>query len=254
MPRRRDLALTLGVLLAGATAAAEPATPPASSTAPPGGPALFDLGGTRSNKEPIYIASDTLEYDYKANVVVYRGNVQASQGDVKLRSDTLTVTLESNNDPNAKPAAGDANAKPGAGDATAAKADPPAAKGGPGDPGAAGGPKLRQIVAVGNVRIDNGTKWATGGRAVFEQSKRTVVLTEQPVMHDGKNEVAGDRVVVFLDENRSVVEGGGKRVKAVLYPGQNGGLAPAGGAPAPAGAQPATAGGTTSATAEAAAP
>jgi len=30
--------------------------------------------------------------------------------------------------------------------------------------------------------------------------------------------VAGDRVIVYLDEDRSVVEGGRKRVKAVLYP------------------------------------
>jgi lipopolysaccharide export system protein LptA len=40
-------------------------------------------------------------------------------------------------------------------------------------------------------------------------------------MHDEANEVAGDRVTVFLDENRSVVEGGdNKRVKAVLHPKQ----------------------------------
>ena len=68
------------------------------------------------------------------------------------------------------------------------------------------------------MRIDQGTRWAVGGRAVFDQTQRTLVLTENPVLHDGPNEVAGDRVVVFLDEDRSVVEGGRKRVKAVLYP------------------------------------
>jgi lipopolysaccharide export system protein LptA len=79
------------------------------------------------------------------------------------------------------------------------------------------------------VRIDNGTRWATGGRAVFEQGNRTFVLTETPVLHDGSNEVTGDRVIVYLDENRSEVVGGKKRVKAVLYPGKDGGL----GAPGP---------------------
>jgi len=34
------------------------------------------------------------------------------------------------------------------------------------------------------------------------------------VLHEGSNEVVGDRVVVYLDENRSIVEGGRKRVKA----------------------------------------
>src|SRR5205085_958616 len=114
--------------------------------------------------------SDSLEYDYKANVIVYRGEVVAIQGDTKLRSDVLTVTFEN--------AARDPNAKP-----TAVPAAPAA---GTDDSGR----KLRDIVAVGGVRIDNGTRWATGGRAVFDQTKRTVVLTEEPMLHDGQNEVA----------------------------------------------------------------
>jgi lipopolysaccharide export system protein LptA len=160
------------------------------------GGSLFE-DGFSNKKEPITVTSDMLEYDYKANVVVYRGTVQATQGNVTLKSDTLTVTLE--------------------------RAE--GATGGAGVPGG-GGSRLREIVAVGNVRIDNGTRYATGGRAVFDQGRRTLVLTETPVLHDGQNEVAGDRVVVYLDEDRSVVEGGRKRVKAVLYPGKEGGLAP----------------------------
>src|SRR5205807_176813 len=64
-------------------------------------------------------------------------------------------------------------------------------------------------------------------KAVFDQTQRTLVLTENPLLHEGPNEVAGDRVIVFLDENRSVVEGGRKRVKAVLYPTKDGTLATA---------------------------
>jgi lipopolysaccharide export system protein LptA len=153
-------------------------------------------------KEPITINSDALEYDYKGNVVVYRGDVQATQGPVKLRSDVLTVTFEQ------------------AGDRPAAETA--------GVPASNGTRRLRQIVATGKVRIDHGTRWATGGRAIFDQAARTVVLTEEPVLHDGANEVVGDRVVVYLDEDRSVVEGGRKRVKAVLYPDKDDGLAPRG--------------------------
>lgn len=157
---------------------------------------LFDASfGDR--KQPITVTADTLEYDYKTNVVVYRGDVVATQGEMKVRSDTLTVTF--------------AAARDGGGAPTTDKS----------------GQRLEQIVAVGNVRIDNGTRWATGGRAVFQQDARTLVLTETPVLHDGPNEVAGDRVVVYLDENRSVVEGGRKRVKAVVFPGKEDGLAPA---------------------------
>ena len=193
---RRHPELAAGLVLTAALAvraSAEPANDPAK------GEALFDAGNFANRKEPIIVTSDTLEYDYKANVVVYRGTVLAAQGPVKLRSDTLTVTL-----------------------AAAANGDPTRATEGAGKPTQ----RLQQIVAVGNVRIDHGARWATGGRAVFDQGQRTLVLTENPVMHEASNEVAGDRVVVFLDENRSIVEGGRKRVKAVLYPNKDGGLAP----------------------------
>ena len=44
-----------------------------------------------------------------------------------------------------------------------------------------------------------GPRWATGGRAVFEQSNRTLVLTETPVLHDGSNEVAAPRAPGLFD-------------------------------------------------------
>jgi lipopolysaccharide export system protein LptA len=83
------------------------------------------------------------------------------------------------------------------------------------------------MVATGNVRIDQGTRWAVGGRATYEQEQRTLVLTENPVLHDGPNVVVGERVTVYLDENRSVVEGGQKRVKAVFHPNEKSNAAPA---------------------------
>lgn len=77
----------------------------------------------------------------------------------------------------------------------------------------------REIVAQGNVRIVNGDRVATGGRAVFDQEKQTITLSDAAVLRDGPNEVAGDKVVVYIAEQRSVVEGGSDRVRAVLFPG-----------------------------------
>jgi lipopolysaccharide export system protein LptA len=77
---------------------------------------------------------------------------------------------------------------------------------------------IREVTAEGHVRIEQGERVATGGRAVFDQAKRTVVLSENAVLREGPNEVAGERVIVYLDEQRSVVEGGNQRVRAVLYP------------------------------------
>jgi lipopolysaccharide export system protein LptA len=163
-----------------------------------GSQTFFGFGGTKS-KEPITITSDTLEYEYKDGIIVYRGDVLAVQGEVKIKSNELRITLAKTDD--GKKKNGD-NAVGALDDASASK--------------------LQSVVATGSVRIDQGTKWAVGGKATFDQSNRTLVLTENPVMHDGPNEVAGDRVVVYLDENRSVVEGGRKRVKAVLFPDKDG--------------------------------
>jgi lipopolysaccharide export system protein LptA len=168
-----------------------------------GGRGPLGFGALGRSKEPITVVSDNLEYDYKKNIVVYRGNVEVTQGAVKLVSDTLTITLQSQNGKPAGKASGPATAT----------GDPPAAA-------ASDTGQVQEIVASGNVRIDQGTRWAVGGRAVFDQAQRTLVLTENPVLHDGPSEVAGDRVVVFLDEDRSVVEGGQKRVKAVFYPAE----------------------------------
>jgi len=78
--------------------------------------------------------------------------------------------------------------------------------------------RLREVVAEGAVQIAKGDRRATGGRAVFDQATRTVTLSDQATLRDGPNEVAGERVVVYLDEERSVVEGGEDRVRAVLFP------------------------------------
>ena len=213
----------MAVVLALATAAWSAGPPP--TTGPPPtqeqGSSPFGFDGLGKSKEPINVTSDNLEYDYKANVVVYKGSVEVIQGPTKLTSDTLTVTMVNDKDNKT------GDSKTG-GDKTAGQAaDPPAPSAGGDKQGAqaqngqTAGPdtsRVQNIVAVGNVRIDQGARWAVGGQAVFDQGQRTLVLTQNPVLHDGPNVVAGDRVIVYLDENRSIVEGGRKRVKAVLYP------------------------------------
>lgn len=148
-----------------------------------GGP-LGQLSLNSSN-EPIHVKSDELEFDYQANRVVYRGTVNVVQGDVTIDCKELVVNL--------------------------ARAE------GKDDL------QLQEVVAIGEVVITQGQRKATGGRAVFDQVKRQVTLLENPMLRDGPNEVAGERIVVFLDENRSVVESSPKkRVSAILYPGKNG--------------------------------
>jgi lipopolysaccharide export system protein LptA len=78
--------------------------------------------------------------------------------------------------------------------------------------------EIQQVHASGNVRISQGERWATAREALFDQTKRTAILRGEAVLHDGRNEVKGDTVTVYLDQKRSVVEGGNGRVQAVFYP------------------------------------
>lgn len=73
---------------------------------------------------------------------------------------------------------------------------------------------VREMIADGNVRISQDTRWATGDHAVLDQTKHTVVLTGSPVVHDGTDQVTGRRITVFLDTGQSVVEG----ARAVIFP------------------------------------
>jgi lipopolysaccharide export system protein LptA len=77
---------------------------------------------------------------------------------------------------------------------------------------------LSAVVADGGVRLSQGERWATAGHAEYDGSERVVVLSENAVLHEGPNQLSGERVLVYLDEERGVVEGGEGRVHAVLAP------------------------------------
>ncbi len=130
-----------------------------------------------SRREPIHIQADRLDFNYEAKKAVYTGKVVVIQGDTTLRSDQLTVTYEEGQ----------------------------------------GGRRLKEVVAMGRVQIEQGERRAFGDQAVFDEKSRTVTLRGHAVLHEGPSRIEGEKIVVFLDEGRSQVVGGKGRVKAVLY-------------------------------------
>ena len=209
MRARRDLLLAaaLAVVCCLSAARADDTTPAPSPK--PANPSvqsnpLFQSLQLGSGKGPIRIDSDSLELDYKGSIVTYKGHVHAEQGDITMTSDRLTIAY----DPSAVRAPDKPTPTPAPG--AASKAAAPQVN------------QIKEIVAEGDVRITQGTRLATGRRAVFDQAKQTVVLSDGAVLHDGPNQVAGERVIVYLQEERSVVESGSNsRVKAVLYPNKD---------------------------------
>jgi len=82
------------------------------------------------------------------------------------------------------------------------------------------GAGLKTIVAAGNVRVIQEGRTATGDKAIFDSEKETITLVGNPVIQQGNSKISGDRVIVYLKEDRGVVEGGNQRVKAVIFPGE----------------------------------
>ncbi|MGM0425613.1 MAG: lipopolysaccharide transport periplasmic protein LptA [Thermodesulfobacteriota bacterium] len=80
--------------------------------------------------------------------------------------------------------------------------------------------QIDRIVATGEVKIVRsmgGT--ATARQAVYHEGEEKLVLTGDPVVKQENDFVTGDRITLFLKEDRSVVESSqDKKVKAVIFP------------------------------------
>lgn len=142
--------------------------------------------------QPIQIVSDRLDAYNEKRMVVFSGNAVATQGTRTIRTDRLTLYYREN-----KKAAGQAAIEvDGAGD-------------------------LERVEAKGHVTITEGERVITGEEAVFEQDAQKITMSGGAVLREGANIVRGDRIVVFLDENRGVVESAeNRRVTATIYPGE----------------------------------
>ncbi len=141
-----------------------------------------------SSERPIIIHSNTLEVDQNLRVIVFKGKVRARSEDMVVDCQKMIVYYLAN--PNRE---NDSNLESN---------------------------RIEKIVALGDVvinRFDGGM--AQAGKAVFYQDEEKVVLTENPMVKQGLDFVEGHRITMFLNENRSIIEGGEtKRVKATIFP------------------------------------
>ena len=74
---------------------------------------------------------------------------------------------------------------------------------------------IKLVVADHNVRITQGGRWATSDHAVLDQAARVITMSGNPVIHDGPDQITGTKVLVYLDSQKSVVEG---PARAVIFP------------------------------------
>lgn len=157
-------------------------------------PTPFVFSETQEKKDSkdkdraIVITSETLEIDDAQKVVSFIGNVDAAKEDFRIQSEKMTVYYTSS------------SSKKGIIDRE--------------------GTKIDKIVALGDVRITReGGGLATAEQAVYFDDEEKVVLTGNPMVKQGGDFVEGNRVILFLKEKRSIVEGSkAKKVRAVISP------------------------------------
>jgi lipopolysaccharide export system protein LptA len=79
---------------------------------------------------------------------------------------------------------------------------------------------IKSITASGNVKITQNERMATAGKALYDNVKRTITLTESPRIWQGRDAGIADTIVMYLDENRSEFQGGDSSpIKFTINPG-----------------------------------
>jgi len=157
-------------------APARPRPPRPSSTAPavrPDGAASAD-----GRNGPVTVDADQLENIQKEGLVVFSGNVVATQNSSTQWADRMEVYLDDKGD------------------------------------------RIVRTVSTGNVRIiTRDCRSGTAKRAEYYDAEQRVVLIGNARVWRDDNVVTGERITIYLAEDRSLVEGGQQeRVKAVFYP------------------------------------
>ena len=200
-------AMTAALAMPGAYAQtpAQPAAQPASK-----GPPNALQGFSQNRDQPVHIESATLEVRDKDKIATFSGDVRVVQGDTRMRSKTLVVFYDDDEEAKGK---------------TLQAATP-----GPG-----GQQKIKRLEARGSVVVTQKDQTATGELGIFDMKTNTVTLHTNVMMTQGQNVLRGDRLAVDLTTGVSRVESGKNgqgRVQGLFLPGSGGPETKLGGAPA----------------------
>lgn len=77
------------------------------------------------------------------------------------------------------------------------------------------GKKIKEIIATGKVKLVQEDLIATSEQADFYNEEQKVILTGSPEASSKNNKFTGEKIIVYLKENRIVID---KKVKGIIYP------------------------------------
>ena len=145
------------------------------------------------SSQPIEITSDALEVQQETKLAIFTGSVVAIQGDMRLKSDVMTVIYAS--------------------EEGAAKTEETNSK-------------IKRINVDGNVLFTTPDETGSGRHGIYNVEDKTITLTEDVVLTRGQNILKGAKLVYNMDTGKSVVtsdKGGtvnNARVRALVIPEQ----------------------------------
>ena len=143
---------------------------------------------------PIQIEADRLDFLDREGKAIYLGNVDAIQGDARIRAEKLTIFFDQKTSTNSEPGA--------LGSAVGA---------------------VRSLVAEGSVFYMTPNEQAKGDRGEYDYKADTITLTGNVTVTRGENVIAGDKLVVDVKSGRSTIsaesKARGERVRTVIITG-----------------------------------
>jgi len=135
------------------------------------------LKGHNSNA-PVDVTADRIEVQDRADRALFVGNVHATQAELVLDTDRLTVAYSN---------------KPGASGATSS---------------AAGGVQIHRLDAAGGVVVHSPSETAKGDLGIYDLDRKLITIIGNVRLTQKDNLVTGQRLVINLDTGRAVVDGG----------------------------------------------
>ncbi len=122
------------------------------------------------------------------NKAIFEGNVVLKKGVLVVHSDVMVVFLKPGDPPAAEPA-------------------PKTPRKGSDELPTISNRSVSKIEATGQVKIEKAEGRATCRKAVYNEDERKIILTGDPVAWQHGTRVSGKKIIMFLDDDRTIVEG-----------------------------------------------
>lgn len=137
------------------------------------------IGTAIADDAPIHIEANHMTSTEKSNSVIFTGDVDAKQADVRIRSDKMTVFYTPKDKSGSKKGAKQQGASQ----------------------------QVEKMICTGNVEITRAEWLGTSKKMVYLSKERQVILTGNAKAWQGQNMVSGEKIIYYLDEGRSEVVG-----------------------------------------------